>query len=93
MMRAAWTAQELLTTFESELAEVALVPGRSAGIFQVRLDGQTVFDRKDAGGFPELRELKQMIRDRVAPARELGHSDRPPSRDSEADTSDEVGEE
>ena len=76
LLRAGWTAQELLTTFESELAEVALVPGRTGGVFTVRLDDEVVFDRKEEGGFPELRALKQRIRDRVAPGRDLGHSDR-----------------
>ena len=76
LMRAGWTAQELLTTFENELAEVALVPGRTGGIFVVRLGDEVLFDRKEEGGFPELRELKQRIRDRVAPERDLGHSDR-----------------
>ncbi len=28
------------------------------------------------GGFPELPELKRLVRDRVAPDRSLGHSDR-----------------
>lgn len=77
LLRAGWTAQELLTTFESELAEVALVPGAHAGVFIVRLDGEVVFDREQAGGFPELRDLKQRLRDRIAPDRALGHSDRP----------------
>lgn len=27
LLRAAWVAQELLTTFEAELGEIALVPG------------------------------------------------------------------
>ena len=76
-MRAGWTAQELLTTFEAELAEVALVPGRDAGVFIVRLDGELLFDRKSEGGFPELRDLKQRLRDRIASDRALGHSDRP----------------
>ena len=76
LLRAGWTAQELLTTFEGELAEVALVPGRTGGIFVVRLDGDVVFDREAEGGFPELRDLKQRIRDRIAPDRDLGHSDR-----------------
>lgn len=75
LLRAGWTAQELLTTFEQELAEVALVPGRTGGIFVVRLDGEVVFDRAEAGRFPELRELKQLLRDRIAPGRSLGHSD------------------
>ena len=77
LLRAAWVAQELLTTFEQELAEVALVPARRPGVFIVRLDGEPVFDRAEEGSFPELRPLKQRIRDRVAPGRDLGHSDPP----------------
>ena len=77
LLRAAWIAQELLTTFETELAEVALVPGETGGVFCVRLDGDVLFDRGEAGRFPELRELKQVLRDRIAPERALGHSDRP----------------
>ena len=68
-------AQELLTTFETELAEVALVPG-TGGIFEVRLDGVTIFSRKEYGRFPESKELKQLIRDQIAPEKKLGHSDR-----------------
>ncbi len=75
LMRAAWTAQELLTTFVDELAEVALVPGKG-GVFEVRLDGQTVWSRASAGRFPEITELKQLVRDRVAPGKSLGHSER-----------------
>lgn len=75
LLRAAWIAQELLTTFEKELAGVTLVPG-AGGIFEVRLDGETIFSRKAQGRFPESRELKQLIRDRIAPGRDLGHSDR-----------------
>jgi len=76
LLRAGWTAQELLTTFENELEEVALVPGRTGGVFIVRLDDEIVFDRREEEGFPELRVLKQRIRDRIAPERNLGHSDR-----------------
>jgi selenoprotein W-related protein len=75
LMRAGWTAQELLTTFVDELAEVALVPGKG-GIFEVRLDGETLWSRKDERRFPEMAELKQRLRDRIAPERALGHSDK-----------------
>jgi selenoprotein W-related protein len=75
LLRAAWMAQELLTTFENDLAEVALIPGRG-GIFEVRLDGVMIFSRKKQGRFPESKELKQLIRDRIAPEKDLGHSDR-----------------
>jgi selenoprotein W-related protein len=75
LLRAAWLAQELLTTFEGELGEVALLPGGS-GVFEVRLDGESLYSRADSGRFPETAELKQAVRDRVAPGRSLGHSDR-----------------
>ncbi len=74
LAHATWTAQELLTTFVEELGEVALVPGKG-GVFEVRLDGETVWSRASEGRFPELAELKRLVRDRVAPGRSLGHSD------------------
>jgi selenoprotein W-related protein len=74
LMRAAWTAQELLTTFTTDLGEVALVPG-VGGVFEVRLGGETLWSRKAEGGFPELVHLKRLVRDRIAPGRSLGHSD------------------
>lgn len=75
LLRAAWIAQELLTTFSEELGEVALVPSKP-GLFEVWLDGSLLFSRKDMGRFPEPKEVKQEVRDRVAPGRDLGHSDR-----------------
>ena len=75
LLRAAWLAQEILTTFEKEIGEVALRPG-TGGIFEIRLNGQTIFSRKTAGRFPESKELKQHIRDIIAPEKDLGHSDR-----------------
>lgn len=72
--RAAWLAQELLTTFAEELGEVALVPGEG-GVFQVLAGGERVWCRKEDGGFPELAELKRRVRDLVAPGKDLGHSE------------------
>jgi selenoprotein W-related protein len=76
LLRAAWTAQELLSTFEKELAEVSLAPGGS-GVFRVELNGETVWDRKRDGGFPEAAELKRLVRDLVQPERDLGHCELP----------------
>jgi selenoprotein W-related protein len=76
MLRAAWIAQELLSTFEKDLGEVALVPG-SGGVFEVRVEHELVWSRAADGGFPDLKQLKQLVRDRVAPGRDLGHVDRP----------------
>ncbi|MDQ2694870.1 MAG: SelT/SelW/SelH family protein [Pseudomonadota bacterium] len=75
LLRAAWLAQELLTTFEAELGEVALIPG-SGGVFEIRVDGAPVWSRREEGRFPEAKEIKQRVRDRIAPGRSLGHSDR-----------------
>jgi selenoprotein W-related protein len=75
LLRAGWMAQELLTTFQDEIGEVALQPG-TGGILEVRVNDERVWSRAEQGRYPEMKELKQLIRDRIAPARDLGHSDR-----------------
>ena len=75
LLRAAWMAQEVLQTFSVEMGEVSLVPG-TGGIFEIRLDGELIWERKRDGGFPDIKVLKQMVRDRVDPDRSLGHTDR-----------------
>lgn len=75
LLRAGWMAQELLQTFPEELGAVSLVPG-IGGIFQIDVDGARIWDRRTDGGFPDVRALKQRVRDRVAPDRALGHLDR-----------------
>lgn len=75
LLRAAWMAQELLVTFEQDLGGVALIPG-TGGVFEVRIGADTIWSRKEQGRFPDIKELKQLVRDRVAPDRNLGHSER-----------------
>ena len=75
LMRAQWLAGELLTTFPLEL-EVTLEPG-IGGIFDVWLEDELIFSRAERRRFPEPKELKQKIRDAIAPGRSLGHSDAP----------------
>ncbi len=75
LLRAAWMAQEVLTTFEGELREVALAPG-TGGIFEVRIEEELIWSRHEQGRFPDIKELKQLVRDHVAPGRNLGHTDR-----------------
>ncbi|HMR32022.1 MAG TPA: SelT/SelW/SelH family protein [Geminicoccaceae bacterium] len=79
LLRAAWMAQELLSTFAEDLGEVALVPG-TGGIFAIDCNGEPIWDRKRDGGFPDVRTLKQRVRDRVDPERGLGHVDRAADR-------------
>ena len=75
LLRSAWLAQELLTTFENDLEEVALKPSEQSGFFEIRLDRQVIWERKRDGGFPEAKVLKQRVRDAIDPDRSLGHSD------------------
>lgn len=75
LLRAAWMAQELLNTFGTDLDEVALVPG-TGGVFRITVDAEQIWERKADGGFPDVAQLKQRVRDRVAPDRDLGHLDR-----------------
>lgn len=79
LLRSAWMAQELLSTFSEELGGVTLVPS-TGGIFQIEVDGELVWDRKRDGGFPDVKALKQLVRDRVDPDRDLGHIDRMPAK-------------
>lgn len=74
LLRAAWLAQELLTTFEQELGEVALVPA-SGGIFEIALDGETIATNRDTKRMPEASEVKRLLRDRIAPGRTIGHEE------------------
>ncbi|KAJ6125475.1 hypothetical protein N7471_012792 [Penicillium samsonianum] len=87
MLRAAYFAQELLSTFSTDLGEVALVP-KTGGVFTVTIwhgtmhDGEIttqesiLWDRKRDGGFPEVKALKSLVRNVIAPERDLGHTDR-----------------
>jgi len=81
LLRASWMAQELLTTFAEELGSVTLVPDDTGGVFDIALDGRLVWSRKEHGRFPDIKELKQLVRDQVAPERGLGHSDAKPGGD------------
>ena len=75
LLRAGWMAQELLSTFDQELDELTLKPG-SGGIFEVYANDERIWSRKQEGRFPEITELKQRVRDQIAPERDLGHIDR-----------------
>lgn len=76
MLRAAYMSQEVLSSFTAEIHGVLLIPSEIPGRYTIRIDHSEIFDRKRAGRFPEIKELKQLIRDVVAPEKSLGHSDK-----------------
>ncbi|KAL4792976.1 Rdx family-domain-containing protein [Aspergillus venezuelensis] len=95
LLRAAYYAQELLSTFSTDLGGVELIP-RTEGLFAITVlastsesqglhqkDGEvqqappvTIWERKRDGGFPEVKELKNRVRNLIDPERSLGHTDR-----------------
>ena len=75
LTRAAWMAQELLSTFSEELGGVTLVPG-TGGVFRIEIGDALLWERVRDGGFPDAKALKQRVRDHIDPDRDLGHADR-----------------
>ncbi len=75
LLRAAYMAQELLTTFSEDLYAVTLQPSEVSGRYTIYIDDLPLFDRKREGRFPEIKELKQLVRNQVNPEKSLGHSD------------------
>ncbi|ODO02888.1 hypothetical protein I350_05729 [Cryptococcus amylolentus CBS 6273] len=83
--RATWIQTELFLTFPTPLLRtITLMPGNTpetGGRFRVWVDNgdgkgdQLAWDRKTEGGFPELKVLKQRIRNIIQPDLGLGHSD------------------
>lgn len=75
LLRAAWMAQELLSTFADDLAEVRLVPEKG-GVYRIEVDQELVWERKRDGGFPDAKLIKQKVRNYAWPDKDLGHIDK-----------------
>jgi selenoprotein W-related protein len=54
LLRSAWLAQELLSTFGTDLGEVALGPG-TGGVFHIAYEGEIIWNRKHDGAFRKPR--------------------------------------
>lgn len=76
MLRAAYMAQELLTTFTDDVHGIMLIPSEISGRYTVSINDNIIYDRKREGRFPEIKELKQLVRDVINPEKTLGHSDK-----------------
>lgn len=76
LMRSTWIAQELLHSFADEINELALIPA-TGGVFEIAIDGQIIWQR-ERDGFPDIKSLRQRVRDRIAPDKNLGHGEPKP---------------
>jgi selenoprotein W-related protein len=66
--------QEILTTFQDEILSVTLTP-KSGGIFEIFIDKEKIYSRSDFGGFLDIKDIKKLIRDKINPGKNLGHTD------------------
>ena len=76
LLRAAYMAQEMLTTFNGDIRSVTLQPSEIGGAFYISVNDEIIFNRKESGNFPEIKKIKQLVRDKVNPEKNLGHADR-----------------
>ena len=76
LLKAAYMAQEFLTTFADELKAAVLQPSETSGAYTISINDVVIFDRRLHGGFLDIKELKQLVRDKIAPGKSLGHSDK-----------------
>ena len=54
----------MLKDFEHEVAEWKLIPSRG-GVFEVTVDGDLVFSKKQLGRHAEIDEIRQLIKTRL----------------------------
>jgi selenoprotein W-related protein len=64
-----------MVTFAQEVGSVTRIPDATGGVFEIRLEGETNWSRKQRGRSPQMR--RQSVRDRIVPGRSLGHTDAP----------------
>ena len=76
LLRASWISQELLSTFDNEIGGITLIPSNISGIFEIRCGRDILWERREKKGFPEIKILKQNVRDLIAPNKKLGHIDK-----------------
>ena len=74
-LRAAWYAQELLSTFEADLGSVSLTPSDVAGFFRICADERGRLRPCTGWRLHRSQDFEAENSDLVAPNRPLGHVD------------------
>ena len=60
MQRAVWTAAEVLSNFQDDIESFELEMGGS-GDFELTVDGQLAYSKREAGRYPELKEVMTLV--------------------------------
>lgn len=68
--------------FQVHLTYIPADASQSGDASTIDLKEVLLWDRKAEGGFPETKILKQRVRNHIEPGKDLGHSDKPSSKDS-----------
>lgn len=65
----------IINPFQDEIIALTLQPS-TGGVFEIYVNENLLWSRREKGGFPEIKLLKQLVRDHIAPEKSLGHTDK-----------------
>ncbi len=57
MSRAAGLAEQILSLLKTQVKSLEIIPS-SGGVFEVSVDGDLIFSKKESGRFPEWEEIR-----------------------------------
>jgi len=63
-MRAVSLANNLLGENKNSISELTLIPS-SGGVFEVKLDSEVLFSKKELQRYPEENEIEKLVRERL----------------------------
>lgn len=58
-------AEALLDEFGADMSELKLLPSLG-GVFEITVDGQTVFSKKQQHRHPTIEEIKKLVKTKIA---------------------------
>jgi len=62
--RAVSLANNLLSENKKSISELTLIPS-SGGVFEVKLDSDLVFSKKELQRYPEENEIEELVKERL----------------------------
>lgn len=62
--RAVALARKLLNEHKNNIQELSLIPS-SDGVFEITIDGELIYSKKETGEFPENNEVEDTLRNKI----------------------------